>query len=307
MFVVNDKKETEQPPELGFFAVISHSMLSALGITSVFLGPLPMILSQLRLAQPWPRVTALFGAVLALAVLRAPVGPVLATFVFGLVVAEAVAAGDSFWKVLGKTVFLSAGLGGLGLLAAARMEGVAALPYWGQVVDGVVAQLKTAVTVDAAFQWDAVRAILFYEGPFLVLSGAILSFWLSAGVAAHLGWFEEGHALSAPSLRQLQLPSWVSAGFVVLFVYTMKAGAGGAGVWGGVFRLVGALVFIQGCVVLSNLMNLRQVAPRIRTFVYLVSIFLGFYALVGMGVMGPWFFRRRPRSLATLKTLEEGT
>jgi hypothetical protein len=308
MFVVNDRKETEQPPEMGVFAVISHSMLSALGITTVFLGPLPMIFAQLRLEQPWPRVTALFGAVLALAVLRAPVGPVLATFIFGLVVAEAVAAGDGFWKLLIKTVCLAGGLGALGLLAAARMDGVSALPYWGQVVDGVVTQMKAAVTADATFQWDAVRAVLFYEGPFLLLSGAILSFWLSVGVAAHLGWFEEKHALSAQSLRRLRLPVWVSAVFVGLFIVTAQAGAGGAGYWGGVFRLLGSLIFIQGCVALSNLMEIRQVAPRVRTFVYLVSIVLGFYALVGMGVVGPWLFRKRLRPSAVLpRKLEEGT
>ncbi len=140
-----------------------------------------------------------------------------------------------------------------------------------------------------------------------MLSGAILSFWLSVGVAAHLGWFAPGHAVSAASLRALRLPGWVSLGFVALFVVTMRAGAGGAGYWGGGFRLVGALVFIQGCVLLSSLMDARQVAPRIRTLVYLVSILLGFYALVGMGVVGPWFFRKQLRVRAALpRTLEEG-
>ncbi len=305
MLVTNDRPDPEQPPEMGFFAVISHSMLSALGITTVFLGPLPMILSQLRLEQPWPRITALLGAVLALAVLRAPVGPVMATFIFGLVIAEAVAAGDGFWKLIVKTVGLAAGLGVFGLFIAARLDGVSPLPFWGQMVDGIVVQLKTAVAADPSFQWEAVRGILFYEGPFLVLSGAILSFWLSVGMAAHLGWFEEGHSLSASSLRQLQLPAWVSLGFVVLFAFTVSAGPGAAGYLGGVFRLVGSLVFIQGCVVLSNLMNGRQVAPRIRTLIYLVSILLGFYALVGMGVMGPWFFRKRARVVLP-RTLEDG-
>lgn len=310
MIISNDKPEQEQPPELGFFAMFSHALLSALGISSILLGPLPMILSALKLEQPWPRITSLLGAVLALVVLRAPVGPVLATFVFGLVVAESASAGENFWKLLTKAVLLAAGMGALGLFLAARFEGASPLPFWGQLVDSVIAQLKTAVSGDASFQWDAVRALLFYEGPFLLLSGAVLSLWFSVGAAAHLGWFGEGHELSADRLRELRLPPWFSVAFVALFVLLVSGVAGRFGYLGGVFRLLGSIVFIQGCVALSNLMAVRQIAPRVRTLIYTVSILVGFYAVVGMGVMGPWLYRKRGnRGGGRLfpRHLEEGT
>ena len=66
-------------------------------------------------------------------------------------------------------------------------------------------------------------------------------------------------------------------------------------IFGGAFRLAGAVMFIQGCVSLSQLLARRMVQARSRTLIYSVAILLGFYVLMGMGVISPWLFRKKEK------------
>jgi hypothetical protein len=139
------------------------------------------------------------------------------------------------------------------------------------------------------------RAIFLYEGPFLYLSGVILSLWLSVGIAAHLGWMAPGHRYSGEGLRQVRLPAWVSVGFLALFVAAFFGPTRTEHLFGGIFRLAGSIMFVHGSICLSELLSRRVLRPRVRTLIYSLAIILGFYALMGLGVMSPWILRRKQR------------
>ena len=297
MRVVNDNKQEEKTAgnELGFVAVASYSFLTALGIATVILGPLPMILSHIRLSDPWPKVSALLGAVLALALLDVPLPFVILVFVFGLFVSDTFGRVSSFWKLLALAFLVSVGLGVGILLTGAHTDKVSLLAYWGQGVDSLVKDIQSAVTVDKSFKWEMMRALLFYEGPFLYLSAAILSVWLSVGAVAHMGWLTADHPFSSESLRRLRLPRWVSIAFLALFVAVFSSPTKFQYLFSGVFRLAGALMFIQGCIFLSEVLSRKMVQPRSRTFIYSAAILIGFYALMGVGVVSPWILKNREK------------
>ena len=139
------------------------------------------------------------------------------------------------------------------------------------------------------------RAILFYEGPFLYLSAALLSVWLSVGVVAHMGWLPSDHPLSSEGLRRLRLPRWASFVFLVLFVAAFSSPIKFQYLFSGFFRLAGALMFIQGCVFLSEMLSRKLIQPRARTFIYSAAILIGFYALMGVGAVSPWILRNRKK------------
>jgi hypothetical protein len=68
-------------------------------------------------------------------------------------------------------------------------------------------------------------------------------------------------------------------------------------------------MFIQGSVCLALFLEQRRVRRGVRTLIYSMATVLGFYALVGMGIMSPWILRRKNRvSPQILRTnLEEQT
>lgn len=302
MRVVNDKNESAETSEVGFSALLTHILLTGLGVATVLLGPLPMILSHLKLNEPWPKVAAVGGALIALLVLEVPMPAVLVAFVFGLFIADNIVKEIPFWKLLSQAVLISALLGAGALFFSASIERSEVLVYWGTFVDGIITQVKESVQSEQSVEWSVIRGLLFYEGPFLYLSFAVISFWLSVGLAAHLGWFKEKHAFSAGSLRNLKLPVWVSFIFVGLFISTFLETRGAHFLLGGSFRLVGSLMFIQGCICLSRFLELRGIrSGLVRTLTYLFAILFGFYAVIGMGVVSPWFFKRGSGKLANLQ------
>lgn len=306
MRIMNDSKPEEQSPRQEFSLLVAagYGLLSGVAISTFFLGPLPVILAHLRLPQPWPKGVALLGAVLALVAFQAPMIPVALVFVASLVVADSVSEDRNFWGCLVRVVPVAAGMGILGLILLGLSKGIDPLAYWELLTGRIVDELQRTVQVPKGFDWPAVQNILQWEGPFLYLSGVVLSAWLSVGLAAHMGWIDKDHPCGSKGLRALRLPApicWAgAAGFAALALLGSPTG-----LFSGAVRLLGALLFVQGAVCLSVVMHQRGAAPRLRTLVYLAAVSLGFYALVGLGVVSPWFFRKRA-ALPLNKELEEG-
>lgn len=293
MRVLNDREEKTESTDFGFLALISHMLMTALGVATLVLSPLPIILSHLRLVEPWPKVATLLGAIIAILFLEVPVGLVLMSFAFGIFVADGVTKKTPFWRLLGSSVLLSLVVGFFALVVSASFERISFIQYWVGMVDSALVQAKEVLKTSAAFDWSSIRSLMLYQGPFLYVAGAILSFWLSIGVAAHIGWLRENEVFSAVALRKLQLPGWLSFTFVVLFFASAFAKNDLQHLAGGAFRVIAALMFVQGMVTLSLAMAFKQVRPSVRGLFYSVSVLLGFYMVVGIGVFSPWIFRKK--------------
>ena len=292
MQVLNDKdSEPKRDNDRDAFAILSHALFGAVGIASIILGPLPMILAQIRLQQPWPRVVALAGAVIALTLLGASVFPVLLVFIFGLYISDNINDGKSFWWLMLRSLILAAVIGGGLVFVLAQGSRTTVGSFWSGLVDSLVANVRNVVRIEPEDRWKDLRTMLFYEGPFMYLSLAVLSLWLSVGTAAHLGWFGEGHSLSGASLRKLRLPLWLIVGFVLMSVLEFLGLVHDKAMLVGVNRVLGSIVFVQGCVYLSEILSMKNLRPRMRTFVYALSIGVGFYVVIVMGIVGSWVLR----------------
>jgi hypothetical protein len=296
--VLNDRDEKSAPTELGFFAIAAYSLFSSLGIATIFLAPLPMIAAHERLPEPWPKVTALLGALLALTYIQVPVTVVVATFVFALFVADTAKRSPSVWKLLGAGVSLAVFLGAVGFLVSVQMSGLKPWEFWSNFWESGIAQLQKNLPAEGqkSIDWTLLRSFVLHESPFVFVAGSVLSLWVSVGLAAHLGWIPVENKLSGPNLRAITLPLWLSILFLGLFIAGLFIPPNSGGVEhlvNGCLFLVGALMFIQGCIWLSNLMSKRLVAGGTKTFIYSLAIILGFYALLGVGVVSPWLFRRK--------------
>jgi hypothetical protein len=125
-----------------------------------------------------------------------------------------------------------------------------------------------------------------------------------------LGWIkEEGNLYSSKSLKTFKVPRWVSLLFIASFVGQLVVTSNYHYVVGGIFRVLSGFMFIQGSVCLALFLEQRRVRRGVRTLIYSMATVLGFYALVGMGIMSPWILRRKNRvSPQILRTnLEEQT
>ncbi len=303
MRVLNDRQEKTEPTELGFFTIAAYAILSAFGIATVILGPLPMILAHARMADPWPKVTALLGAVIALTFLEVPLPMVVLTFIFSLFVSDRVWSGGGMVALFRDALLLATVAALAALVLMARIDHVTLAGFWQGQVDSMIHQLQSTISVDKSYNWSSVKALLQYEGPFFYLSGVLLSCWLSIGMSAHLGWLETGHRYSAEALRSIRFPFWASAVFGVLFIGAFS-GNGTSDVQrvvSGLFRIASCFMFMQGTICLSVIFNRKGVSARSRTLIYGVAVVLGFYALVGMGAISPWLFKK------SFKHLEEVT
>jgi hypothetical protein len=296
MRVINDRDEKAESQEMGFFAVASHSFMCALGIFTAFFSPLPMIAAHLKLSDPWPKVAALTGAVLALGFLQLPLMMVLVLFIFGLFVSDGVWRETEFWKLIlaSSLVALVAGAGTFAV--SAELNQVGLLAHWTDLIDKGVASLESAqktLQMSSAINWEVLKNELLFEGPFLYLAAMLFSLWVSIGLAAHLGWMPEGHTYSGIKLRELRFPGWLSVVFGAAFVVNVfVANERIHHFSGGLVHIVGVLMFAQGCICLSELMSRKAARPRVRSFVYAFAVLLGFYAVVGIGVISPWALRK---------------
>lgn len=295
MRVLNDKEEKIEPSEVGALAVVTHAMMCALGIASVVFAPLPMIVAGVRLEEPWPKVSAIAGAVLSLLLFNVEPAIAVMAFIFGVFVADAVRREVKFWPLLGQAGSVAILVSFVALIVSAQWERVTPLERWLSLADGIVTQLQAVVKLEDPAQWEALRAMLTYEGAFLLLSSVFISLWLSLGLAAHMGWLGGNTTYSGEGLRSIRVPLWTVGAFLVLFL-GVNAEALAQHHWlDGLYRLVATLMFIQGCVCISEALSRRSIGARVRTLIYSVLVILGFPLLVGIGVLSPWFFKKTVR------------
>jgi len=297
MRVLNDKlKGDKESTELGLLAVVSQSLFCALGMSTVLMGPLPMIHSHLRMTEPWPKITALLGAVVAMMFLEVPVFPVVVSFVVGLYLANGAYQRTPLFRLLLGALVVGGGVGLLGWIGASYAHHLSLGEYWRQFVDGLIVFLQenfqTGLPIaEGDGKWASVRDMLYYQGPFFYLSAILISCWLSLGLAAHIGWWNEKHPYSSRGLRAIEPSKGLSVAFSMLFLGDLFIDSLAGYVWGGGFRLVTLFVFVQGCLALSRLMQLKQFRPFVRAIIYSLFIVVGFYALVGIGWAYPFFSR----------------
>lgn len=297
MRVVNDRDEKTESQDLGFFSVAAHSILCAFGMSTGFFSPLPMIGAHMRLGDPWPKVAVLGGALIALSVIQVPVSAVVLLFVFGLYVSDAIWRETSFGRLFFGATLVAGSAAAAAFVVSAELSQSGLWQHWNFIVDSLISNLESLqknLQVDVGFDSAKYKNEILYEGPFLYISAMLYSMWASLGLAAHLGWVPEGHPYSASSLRQLRFPVWVSLAFLATYLGgVFVAQEPIRHVCAGVSRLLGVLMFVQGCIYLSEMLARKMVRPRVRSLIYSISIVFGFYAVVGIGIVSPWFLRKQ--------------
>ncbi len=287
MRVLNDNNEQRtEVPQVNFSEVLFWGLLSGFGFSSMLLAPLPVIVAHLRLTDPWSKVATLLGALIGLLFFELPVWTVAFEFAFALVAADMISREKSLWWVLGLPVAFGTAVAGGALLVFASQRGMPVLEFWRQLVNDWTLQLKTAVP-QTPVQWDVITSLLTEQGGFLLIGLLFLSLWLSIGLLAHFGAFPAGHRLGGQELRKQIAPKWMSLGFVAFFLLGILNWPFGP-LFLGVFRVFSTVMFIFGTCAISRGLNRRRVLTPIRSAVYLVSVMLGFYVVVGLGFVSPW-------------------
>lgn len=266
------------------------------GIATFIFGPLPMISSYIRFQEPWPKISALLGAVVALTLLQIPVHVVLCLFVFGLYVADRMVYGVSLTSLLAGSLVVAALLGFAGLFVSSQLQGVPIGTQWVGWVDRTMEQVKD---LQLNVEWlghstpESLRAELLYRGPFLFLSAMWVSMWVSVGFAAHLKWLDPTHPYSAAMLRAVRFPKALSFVFFALYAGRFWLQGMTALLVSGVGSIVSILMFMAGTIALSDLFERRGIAMQTRTLLYALAVGLGFPAVVGLGAVSPWLMRSR--------------
>jgi len=295
MRLVNDREEKAPPApaELNVGALLAHSIFAAVGIASVFLTPLPMLVAGLRLVDPWPKVAAIIGAVIAILLFEVSPALVTAAFVFGLFVTDGVSRKIPFWQMVGKAALLALGLGGAALVLLAAWNRAGIWQTWSTQVHLSVVQIQTLLQGETGAPLAELEAMLLFEGPFLLISAALISLWVSVGLVAHVGLLEDNSAYNGTALRALRVPTWLSGVFFALFFVMLLPVSALQQFAAGIYRLAATIFFIQGTVCLVHMLDAKKVSHRARTFVYVFAILIGFYVLVGLGALSPWILRKK--------------
>jgi hypothetical protein len=248
-----------------------------------------MLLSHARLAEPWPKFAAIIGALVAVAVFEQSPVLVILAFVYGLVCADTVVRLVPKPWGFARVLLVGMGVAVASVFALSQLENQNVWQYWVQQVtqsaEAFSAQWKVS-GVDPGVDWQRWKQVLIYQGPFQYLTILLLTFWIAVGAAAHFAWTDPTGPWSAASLKAIPLlktPSFVFLGlFVVVALRIVPEFAGLLGVGLG-------WMFVQGTIVLARWLGQRQLTRQQRTLAYCLSIFPGFHAVIGLGVIGPWF------------------
>jgi len=297
MRVVNDSEHNDNGlGSVSFFALLFYALICALGFSSVFMSPFALILAHRRLPDFWPKVAGISGALLALLFLNVPMMVLVFSFVFSVFVADGVQRQIPLWRLLSLCGVLAFCLGLLGLvIVSGGLEPSLLVSNWGSFVEKVVVQAQQNGFIKSDVNWDELRRVLFYQGPFYFISGALLSVWFSIGLAAHLRWQEDSDLYSAISLRKLKLPTWFSFLVLAFWGLSLLNNNPFSQFLAGPVQLGFLVLSIQGMVLLSLFLNQKNFKSWVRSLTYSFFIFLGFYALVGLGLMSPLILIRKKR------------
>lgn len=297
MRVVNDHEEKLGRPEpVSFFVLIFYALICALGFSSIFMSPFSLILAHRRLPEFWPKVAGISGALLALLFLDVPVQILVFIFIFSVFVADGIQRQVPFWKLFTLSGLLAFTLGLLGLvMVAGGVEPSELLSTWSGFVDKVINQAKENGLIKSEVDWAQLRKLLFYQGPFYFVSGTLMSVWFSIGLAAHFKWQQDSDAYSGERLRQLRLPVWFSFSLLGLWGLSLLKNGVFSLLAGGLSQLGFLAMNIQGTLLLSLFLNQKRWRAGVRSIIYCIFILIGFYALVGLGLMSPMILIRKKR------------
>ena len=298
MRVINDKNEkgeTSQP--LDWFAVFAQGLMTTFGFKSFIFTPFAILGGYARMPEPWPKVSALIGAILAVLFFEVHPLIVIILFVFSLFVADSAWKEVEFPKLMLLSVLISlAALGGV-LLYQSEMHG---LPV-GEYVRQKATQLsENSVAMQKNFglsgEVKTIRDQVLFLGPFVYVSVMLLTLFLSIGCASHLGWFPENHPYSGSKFRGFKFPAWLSVAFVVLmFLAGPMVNPKVEYIAAGILYLVGTFMFMQGMLALSRYFAFRQFQARSRTVLYSLATIPCFFFTVALGVLNPLLARRASR------------
>ncbi len=288
---MNDRPDQSESTEFPLLLVAGYGLFAAFGIASVLLAPVPMILAHLRLDEPWPKLAAVIGAILAIALLTAQPVLVLVGFTLGLFVADAVAKEKPFPQIAATTVALAGALvlGVAVVLSQAKGQTLGA--FWEARVDRVVEVFRVGVRMPDEMV-PSFKQLFLNEGPFLLLGSFLMSLWLSIGLCAHSSSFPADHPCSGASLRRLRLPAWVAVLFFLVFLGAQFAPGAAGWACAGIARFLSFVFFIQGTIFLSVIFDHRKIRPRVRSAFYVLTI-PGFLPVAALGIVGSYFFAKR--------------
>ncbi|NBX77262.1 MAG: DUF2232 domain-containing protein [Proteobacteria bacterium] len=308
MRVVNDQNENQPKKEpVSLLSLPFYALLCGLGFSSILMSSFAVILVHRRLPDYWPKVVSIAGALIALLVLEVPLPVVLLSFVLAVFVADSIQRQVPVWTLMIRTLLLTTVLGLIGLgVMTQTVEAAKVLSGWSQFVDRVVQQAQQSGLLFPEWNPVMLRNLLFYQGPFYFLSGCLLSVWFSVGLAAHLKWQSEQDVYSSQSLRGLRLP-WLMSVFVLILWAVNAFNQTPSQYWlAGLLHLLFVIFSIQGTTVLSVFMAQRGWKSGPRALVYVGFLFVGFYALVGLGLMSPFVFIKKNSLMGCqAKPLEE--
>ncbi len=306
MNIINDNKKEAVVTALDPFAIFTLVLLAGAAFSSFFLAPLPLLSAQWRLPNPWPKAVAVLGSVVAVVVLETPVPWAIVAFVLGVVFADQAHTQKSLWRALNTSV-AAAFLAAIGLLVLhSQMNQMGPLIYWQSFVHTLVESVQVSVQSGFQMDWPVLESLLVHQGGFFLVGLCLISCWVSLGTASHFGWLKPGKRLSGSVLRkQMRLSPaiavFASGLYIVAFSFPVPFYILG------LTRIVGCVLFIHGTVCLSDILSRRKMPKGPRTWIYVLSVLFGFYALLALGVVSPWYFRaaksQGPESV--LKDLEE--
>jgi nitrate reductase NapE component len=300
MNVLNDRKPKETTPEVDLFQVLTLVLFSGAASATFLFAPLPVLIAQWRMPEPWPKVIALLGAIVSIFALEAPVPWAVSAFVLGIVFADSAKKHSNLWRCLAVSVGSALAVSLAVFILHSSRAGSPPLVFWKDLVHGVVGQVQNSFRSGVEMDWGQLESLLYYQSPFLLAALFLMSCWVSLGAAVHFQLLGERAGHLGRSLRKkvrssVGISVVVGTGYLLAMVLPLPFYVEG------VARLLGCLLAIYGSVCLSDVLHRRKVAKGGRTWIYVLSIVFGFYALVALGVVSPWYFRAAKAKDAALK------
>jgi hypothetical protein len=154
----------------------------------------------------------------------------------------------------------------------------------------LVVQAQSSFQSGVQVDWLLLEKVFLYEAPFLLAALCWMSCWISFGLAIHFRLLGETAVFFGKNLRKSLRGSFLAvafagAAYAVAILVPLPFYLAGS------LRLSGCFLAVLGTVCLSDILNRRKVSKNGRTWVYALSVLFGFYALVALGVVSPWYFR----------------
>lgn len=289
MNVLNDKTK-ETTPEIDFLHVATLVLFAGAAGATFLLAPLPILIAQWKLPEPWPKGVALLGAIVAVFALEAPVPWAAVAFVLSIVFSDLIKNKRGLWHSLTVSTLAALAAAFAIFFFFSRLENSAPLAFWQGLVHKLLAQAQASFQSGVQVDWPSLEKVFLYEAPFLLAALCWMSCWVSFGLAIHFRLLGETAAFLGKNLRKsVRAP----------FLAVASAGAAYAAALlvplpfylAGSLRLAGCFLAVLGTVCLSDILNRRKASKNARTWVYALAVLFGFYALVALGVVSPWYFR----------------